>query len=263
MVAAVALLTGPTPEILGREGTTDDEDDEITPKDLDPKAWIKKFEWLSKYETIRGSVRAAAAAPPRVPLTTLRRRYALWKTGENWQVSAGRPPTFEDKTEKVLVDIIEWANKQGHPVTKDHLMKEAKRLAIACGGKGSEMGVGSKGWLRGFEKRQPEVFKVNRGLLETERAHAISREAIERYFDIASVGLEGIDSPELIFFMDETYVDMQARTRLKVRYSCFFTIFTQYLTIFTRLHRFIFAERTPECTDRCPTQASTTLLWGA
>jgi len=167
LVAAVALLTGPVPE---REGTPDDKGDDITPKE-----WVKKFEWLNKYGTIRGSFSAVAAAPPHVPLTTLRRRFASWQKGENWQASAGRPPTFEDKTEKVLVDIIEWANKQGRPVTKEHIMKEARRLAIACGGKSSDLGVGSRGWLRGFEKRQPEVFKVNRGLLETERAHAISR----------------------------------------------------------------------------------------
>jgi hypothetical protein len=172
LVAAVALLTGPVPE---REGTPDDKGDDITPKDLDPKEWVKKFEWLNKYGTIRGSFSAVAAAPPHVPLTTLRRRFASWQKGENWQASAGRPPTFEDKTEKVLVDIIEWANKQGRPVTKEHIMKEARRLAIACGGKSSDLGVGSRGWLRGYEKRQPEVFKVNRGLLETERAHAISR----------------------------------------------------------------------------------------
>jgi hypothetical protein len=147
----------------------------------------------------------------------LGRKYKLYQNKQNFMAAVGRPPTFEEATEKTLVDLIEWSNKAGHPMTTSQLKKQAIKLAEACGATKGATGVGSDGWVRGFQKRHRDLFKTNASLLETERAHAVTRAAIERYFDIAAVALNGINDPELIFFMDESHVDMHARTRIKVR----------------------------------------------
>jgi hypothetical protein len=197
-------------------------DDEKEALDLEPAHYKAKFEWLDKHGHVFGAHAAAAGAWPPVPKATLSRKYKLWKMGKNWTAAVGRPPTFETETEKLLCDYIEYANKYGHPVTIRQLIGEARRLAVACGADPAHAGVGSKSWLRGFLKRHSDLWLVNAALLEPARAHAVSREAILRYFDLAEIALEGVDAPELVFFMDETYLDMHARSRLKVRFpsSC-------------------------------------------
>ncbi len=218
MIALVAAMaSSPShPQMPGQAAGLVPSDDEEEALDLEPEHYKNKFEWLDQYGHLFGAHAAAADAWPPVPKATLSRKYKLWKNGKNWSAAVGHPPTFETGTEELFCDYIEYANKYGHPVTIVQLIKEARRLAMACGADPAHAGVGSKKWLRGFMKRHQDIWHVYAALLEPARAHAISREAILRYFDLAEIALEGVNAPELVFLMDETYLDMHARGHLKV-----------------------------------------------
>lgn len=190
--------------------------DEEAP-DLTPADWEAKFKWLDINKGYHGAFSKAAKHWPPVNKMTLSRKYKLYLKGADFMAAVGRPPTFAEATENVLVELIEVSNKGGHPLTTSQLKRQAIKLAETCGATKGATRVGSNGWVRGFQKRHKDLFRENASLLETERAHAVTRAAVERYFDIAEVGLDGIVDPELIFFMDESHVDMHARTRIKVR----------------------------------------------
>ena len=234
--------------------------------DLTSADWEAKFKWLDINKGYRGAFSEAARHWPPVNKMTLGRKYKLYQKGADFMAAVGRPPTFEEATEKVLVDLIEVSNKGGHPLTTSQLKRQAIKLAEACGATKGATGVGSDGWVRGFQKRHKDLFKVNASLLETERAHAVTRAAIERYFDIAEIGLDGIVAPELIFFMDESHVDMHARTRIKVcqvHPKLYFAFSPNPLHHFPLSRRCGFATKTRACTVLTRKRTSTFRGWAA
>jgi hypothetical protein len=127
------------------------------------------------------------------------------------------------------VDWIKYVHTAGFSITNAKLTAEVKSIAYRAGCADPLVSatdlmnsVGGKSWRKGFQKRHPELKKLNTTLMERVRKMSMTKEAIKRYFDLADIGLTGV-KPSNTFFADETYIDMHPRKGVQVSlHSLFF-----------------------------------------
>lgn len=210
MLAALFVLAkeGDAQLALARNTGRVAKDDE----DLTSEQWEAKFKFLDTFGKVYGAQSRAAKAYPAVKLTTLRSRYEQRNSGPSRR---GPPPRMDERLEKHLVDWITYANDKGFPVTNAQLCTEAKSVAFIAGGFAGRDSVGGKTWRKAFQRRHPEIQRKNSTLMERVRKMSLTKEGVERYFDLAEIAMTGC-RPEFTFFADETYIDMHPRMGVQV-----------------------------------------------
>ena len=172
--------------------------------DLEPCDWKAKFDAIKVDPETKtplwGEISRVAMLPPEVPKETLRRRY---ETRDVSSTKMGPKPALgvlED-------DLLEWLRaykSMGVHIYTKIVCEKARRLAKAAGLEWDF--IASRRWLEGFCTRHKLNLRQGQ-FLERERAHAVSRESLGRYFDIleeASVGVK----PGGIWMLDEVHVNL-------------------------------------------------------
>ncbi len=181
--------------------------------DLEPSDWQAKFDAIKmcpdgkKIE--RGEISRVARMPPAVPKETLRRRLA------ERDVSAtemGPAPVLGMLEE----DLLEWLRayqSMGVHVYTKVVREKARRLAMAAGIAWDFVASGP--WLKAFCARHE--LKIREGqFLEKERAHAVTREGLGRFYDLLHIAEDGV-LPEDIWMLDEVHVNLLDTGGYKVR----------------------------------------------
>lgn len=173
-------------------------------KDLEPHDWAHKFEQVKLrpdgVTPARGEISRVARLVPVVPKNTLRLRFASRNMSTT---KMGPEPTLGQLEEPLLEWLKCYIDISVHVYT-GVVREKARKLAIAAGGDGSF--VASPVWLDAFCKRHG--LNIRQGqFLEKERAHAVSREGMTRWYDLLGIASKDV-RPEDIWMLDEVHVNL-------------------------------------------------------
>ena len=173
-------------------------------RNLDSQQWKAKFDAIIMKEdgiTPRyGEISRAAKLAPRVAFETMRRRFVTLQSAE---LKPGATPAL-GSLEKDLKEWLRVYCTLGVVIYQKTVREKAVELAKAAG---IEWGFkASKSWLNGFLARNS--MKLREGqLMEAVRKHAVSTEALKRYFDNLEIASEGV-KPENKYMLDEVHVNL-------------------------------------------------------
>ena len=113
-------------------------------------------------------------------------------------------------------DVLEWLRAYedlGIHIYTKVVREKARRLAVAAGIEWDFVASGP--WLKAYCARHD--LKIREGqFLEKERAHAVTREGMGRFFDLLHVAEIDV-LPENIWMLDEVHVNLLDTGGYKVR----------------------------------------------
>ena len=172
--------------------------------DLAPCDWQAKFDAIKVDSVTKaplwGEISRVAALVPAVAKETLRRRYA------ERDISAtkmGPSPTL-GVYEEDMVEYLKAYKSMGVHVYHGIVCDKARRLSKAAGIEWDF--VASRPWLDAFCARHGLDLRKGQ-FLEKERAHAVSRDALGRWFDVLEVAQEGVLNKNK-YMLDEVHVNL-------------------------------------------------------
>jgi hypothetical protein len=176
----------------------------VAAADLEPADWKAKFDAIKLCPDgstpERGELSRVARLPPTVAKETLRRRFAARDVAVT---KMGPPPTL-GVLEKDLVEWLQAYKDMGVHIYVKIVCDKARRLAKAAGIEWDF--VASDVWLKAFCARHD--LKIREGqFLEKERAHAVTREGLGRFYDVLEVASTGV-APEDKWMLDEVHVNL-------------------------------------------------------
>lgn len=128
-----------------------------------------------------------------IPYHTLRNRFLGFT--RPYRQAYGSQQLLAPEAERVLVDWIHFYSDTSHPLSRRTIRKKAQCI---CGKKPS------KGWIRSFLLRWPEIKLGKPSGLDPKRAQAFNRPVVGRYFKQLDDLVEKYDVPmENLYNMDE------------------------------------------------------------
>lgn len=167
-----------------------------------------------------------AKLEPRVPFETMRRRF---ETRQSAVLKPGAPPAL-GTLEKDLKEWLRLYATLGVVIFEKKVREKAVELAKAAGIEWDFKA--SKSWLDGFLARSS--MKLREGqLMEAVRKHAVSTEALNRYFTNLEIAGDGVKVGNK-YMLDEVHVNMLDCGGYKVRSKPFFAFAENHT--FTPLH---------------------------
>ena len=169
--------------------------------DLTSAQWRGKIDHVKANNTVYGINRKTANMFPTCNERTLARRVV---SNYDSVTRHGPDPHLGFNLEAVLAEHAKQMAALGFPLTKDSLGAKAKELQVKAGGQAV---VGGHSWMDGFLTRFPSLAVKRSEGLEGSRLNSVSREAIDRYFDLLKVVVKDVE-PENIYIMDETNIMM-------------------------------------------------------
>ena len=120
------------------------------------------------------------------------------------------------KLEDILVEILNICKSMGVRVYVGIVLEKARQLMADAKFEGDFKA--SRAWLDGFCKRHGLNLREGQ-FLEKERAHAVSPEALGRYFDLLALAISGV-AFEDIWMLDEVHVNLLDCGGYKVSLFC-------------------------------------------
>jgi len=187
-----------------------------TTSDLNSDDWQAKLDCIklgSDGKTpAKGEISRVARLAPRVPKETLRRRF--------WQQDISKTKTGPSPVMGSLeVAMLDWLNVyKGFGVRIYAAVVTEKARKLMADAKYPGTFKASRSWLIDFCKRHGLTIREGQ-FLEKERAHAVSRESMGRFYDNLEVATEGV-APEDIWMLDEVHVNLLECGGYKVSLFC-------------------------------------------
>lgn len=179
-------------------------------------------DWKAKFAAIRvkkdgvtpcyGEISRVAALKPRVPFETLRRRFEKGQTG---LLKSGAAPALGE-LEGALKQWLCDYKSLGVNLYEKKVRQKAVELAVAAGIKWDFKA--SKNWLDAFLRRNGLKLLAGQ-FMEAVRRHAVSKEALNRFFDLFEIASEGVEAKH-IYMLDEVHVNLLETGSYKVRVIC-------------------------------------------
>lgn len=181
--------------------------------DFAPEDWQKKFDQI-KINPVTGTPlhgeysRVATTIEPTCNPRTLERRF---KAKDTSATKLGAPCAL-GPLEPLLLEWLKDYKSLGVNIYRARVQDKARRLAheagIAWDFKASES------WLNGFCKRNKLDLREGQ-FLEAVRRKAVSKEALNRFFDLFEIVQEGVE-PENKWMLDEKFIDLDKAGNYKV-----------------------------------------------
>lgn len=146
-----------------------------------------------------------------VPKETLRR----WVVSEPSKAGSGGQTNLTPVEEQEICSALKFVAKCGLP-TDRHDVRNMVQNYIKSIGRKTSFVDGSPGieWVRGFEKRHPDLTRRKSEILTTARAKGLSPEIINSFFDMYEKVINENDlsnAPHRIFNLDETGLNTDPR----------------------------------------------------
>lgn len=163
--------------------------------------WEKVFSYLRANKKQPHKWRIACSMLPGVGLSTLKRRF---RRNDARVTQKGPECVLGADIEEAIVEFLLAQADIGNAFPVDLLPAKVREIASDLF-KSDELAgfVGGRDWHERFQKRHP-VLSVRLGQLsEQTRLSCLSREAVERFYSISEIALDGVD-PENVWFMDES-----------------------------------------------------------
>ena len=187
-----------------------------TTSDLTSDQWQSKFDSLllnmDTNQPLYGEFSRVSRLAPYVPKETLRRRFYA----KDISKTKMGPSPIMGKLEELLLEYLLTYKTMGVRIYVGVVAEKARKLMADAQFEGDFKA--SRTWLDDFCKRHGLNLREGQ-FLEKERSHAVSREALGRYFDLLAIAILGV-AIEDIWMLDEVHVNLLDCGGYKVSLFC-------------------------------------------